>query len=354
MAHGLLPRNTAGGRPLDGCSLKRTGNADGTAEQNPELCEEPYYKVEITGNGIVAESERMAQEQDADIMQAACDGQCAVVGSIERKRKEQSAPKLYDLATLQQEANRYYGFTASQTLKIVQELYEEKAGDIPANGQPVHPGRYAADHGDLLKHYGSEADGVKQVVNNKRFTDHHAILPTLESCKRGSNSLSGDKEKVFALIVWKMQQAVQPSYIYEDVLVTVCCQGQEIHCKLQKCLAGGIYRNACSFCRTGKKQGYGIPQETGTGRGDSCGERGEKAGLYIPAESIYRRYPAFCNATQEQQKEFEKDTEKGLGNTCDPCSDSGKAGIFRMWNAKASRFFPVQRELQQSQISRIT
>lgn len=70
---------------------------------------EPYYKVEITGNGIVAESERMAQEQDADTMQAACDGQCAVVGSIERKRKEQSAPKLYDLTTLQREANRYYG-----------------------------------------------------------------------------------------------------------------------------------------------------------------------------------------------------------------------------------------------------
>lgn len=58
---------------------------------------------------------------------------------------------------------------------------------------------------DLLKHYGGEADGVKQVVNNKKVTDHHAILPTLESCKRGSNSLSEDKEKVFALIVWKMQ-----------------------------------------------------------------------------------------------------------------------------------------------------
>lgn len=92
---------------------------------------EPYYKVEITGNGIMAESERMAQEQDADTMQAACDGQCAVVGSIERKRKEQSAPKLYDLTTLQREANRYYGFTASQTLKIVQELYEEKLVTYP-------------------------------------------------------------------------------------------------------------------------------------------------------------------------------------------------------------------------------
>ena len=77
-----------------------------TERQNKiqNFVKEPYYKVEITGNGIVAESERMAQEQDADTMQAACDGQCAVVGSIERKRKEQSAPKLYDLTTLQREA----------------------------------------------------------------------------------------------------------------------------------------------------------------------------------------------------------------------------------------------------------
>ena len=204
-----------------------------TERQNKiqNFVKEPYYKVEITGNGIVAESERMAQEQDADTMQAACDGQCAVVGSIERKRKEQSAPKLYDLTTLQREANRYYGFTASQTLKIVQELYEEKLVTYPRTDSQYITEDMQQTMADLLKHYGGEADGVKQVVNNKKVTDHHAILPTLESCKRGSNSLSGDKEKVFALIVWKMQQAVQPPYIYEDVLVTVCCQDRKFTAK---------------------------------------------------------------------------------------------------------------------------
>ena len=69
---------------------------------------EPYYKVELSGAGVVAVSEQMAQEQDADAMQAACDGQCAVVGSIECKRIEKKPPKLYDLTTLQREANRYY------------------------------------------------------------------------------------------------------------------------------------------------------------------------------------------------------------------------------------------------------
>ena len=92
---------------------------------------EPYYKVELSGGGMVAVSEQMAQEQDADAMQAACDGQCAVVGSIERKRVEKKPPKLYDLTTLQREANRYYGLPASQTLQALQELYEEKLVTYP-------------------------------------------------------------------------------------------------------------------------------------------------------------------------------------------------------------------------------
>ena len=87
--------------------------------------------MELSGAGVVAASEQMVQEQDADAMQAACDGQCAVVGSIERKRVEKKSPKLYDLTTLQREANRYYSLTASQTLQALQELYEEKLVTYP-------------------------------------------------------------------------------------------------------------------------------------------------------------------------------------------------------------------------------
>ena len=234
-----------------------------TERQNKiqNFVKEPYYKVEITGNGIVAESERMAQEQDADTMQAACDGQCAVVGSIERKRKEQSAPKLYDLTTLQREANRYYGFTASQTLKIVQELYEEKLVTYPRTDSQYITEDMQQTMADLLKHYGGEADGVKQVVNNKKVTDHHAILPTLESCKRGSNSLSGDKEKVFALIVWKMQQAVQPPYIYEDVLVTVCCQDRKFTAKYKNVLQAGHTAMPVPFAEQEKSKDASLPND---------------------------------------------------------------------------------------------
>ena len=286
-----------------------------TERQNEiqNFVKEPYYKVEITGNGIVAESERMAQEQDADIMQAACDGQCAVVGSIERKRKEQSAPKLYDLTTLQREANRYYGFTASQTLKIVQELYEEKLVTYPRTDSQYITEDMQQTMADLLKHYGGEADGVKQVVNNKKVTDHHAILPTLESCKRGSSSLSGDKEKVFALIVWKMQQAVQPPYIYEDVLVTVCCQDRKFTAKYKNVLQAGHTAMPVPCAEQEKSKDMAFPKKLEQGEVIPVVSAEKKQGFTSPPKAFTE--DTLLSAMESAgNKEFEKDTEKkGLG-----------------------------------------
>ena len=286
-----------------------------TERQNKiqNFVKEPYYKVEITGNGIVAESERMAQEQDADTMQAACDGQCAVVGSIERKRKEQSAPKLYDLTTLQREANRYYGFTASQTLKIVQELYEEKLVTYPRTDSQYITEDMQQTMADLLKHYGGEADGVKQVVNNKKVTDHHAILPTLESCKRGSNSLSGDKEKVFALIVWKMQQAAQPPYIYEDVLVTVCCQDRKFTAKYKNVLQAGHTAMPVPFAEQEKSKDVAFPKKLEQGAVIPVVSAEKKQGFTSPPKAFTEDTLLSAMETAGN-KEFEKDTEKkGLG-----------------------------------------
>lgn len=286
-----------------------------TERQNKiqNFVKEPYYKVEITGNGIVAESERMVQEQDADTVQAACDGQCAVVGSIEHKRKEQSAPKLYDLTTLQREANRYYGFTASQTLKIVQELYEEKLVTYPRTDSQYITEDMQQTMTALLKHYSGEVGKVEQVVNNKKVTDHHAILPTLESCKRESNSLSGDKEKVFALIVWKMQQAVQPPYIYEDVLVTVCCQDRKFTAKYKNVLQAGHTAMPVPFAEQEKSKDASLPNDLEQGMVIPV-VRAEKKHGFTSQPKVYTEDTLLSAMETAGNKEFEKNTEKkGLG-----------------------------------------
>ena len=242
---------------------------------------------------------------------------------------------------MQREANRYYGFTASQTLKIVQELYEEKLVTYPRTDSQYITEDMQQTMADLLKHYGGEADGVKQVVNNKKVTDHHAILPTLESCKRGSNSLSGDKEKVFALIVWKMQQAVQPPYIYEDVLVTVCCQDRKFTAKYKNVLQAGHTAMPVPFAEQEKSKDMAFPKKLEQGEVIPVLSAEKKQGFTSPPKAFTE--DTLLSAMESAgNKEFEKDTEKkGLGTPA-------------MWNAKASRFFPVQRGLRQSQISRIT
>ena len=313
-----------------------------TERQNKiqNFVKEPYYKVEITGNGIVAESERMVQEQNADTVQAACDGQCAVVGSIERKRKEQSAPKLYDLTTLQREANRYYGFTASQTLKIVQELYEEKLVTYPRTDSQYITEDMQQTMTDLLNHYSGEVGKVEQVVNNKKVTDHHAILPTLESCKRELNSLSGDKEKIFALIVWKMQQAVQPPYIYEDVLVTVCCQDRKFTAKYKNILQAGHTAMPVPFAEQEKSKDVAFPKKLEQGAVIPVVSAEKKQGFTSPPKAFTEDTLLSAMETAGN-KEFEKDTEKkGLGTPATRAAILEKLVSFGYVERKGKQILP--------------
>ena len=222
---------------------------------------EPYYKVELSGVGVVAVSEQMAQEQDADTVQAACDGQCAVVGSIERKRVEKKPPKLYDLTTLQREANRYYGLTASQTLQALQELYEEKLVTYPrTDSQFVTEDMRKTVESLVLALDGTAAD-VSCVINNSKVTDHHAILPTMQGVNCNREKLPETKQKILSLIIWKLVQAVQPPFIYEDVLVTVCCQGKNFTAKYKDVLQPGYTAKSVPFVEPEKDKDVPLPQK---------------------------------------------------------------------------------------------
>ena len=301
---------------------------------------EPYYKVELSGGGMVAVSEQMAQEQDADTMRAACDGQCAVVGSIERKRVEKKPPKLYDLTTLQREANRYYGLPASQTLQAAQELYEEKLVTYPRTDSQYITEDMQQTMTALLKHYSGEVGKVEQVVNNKKVTDHHAILPTLESCKRESNSLSGDKEKVFALIVWKMQQAVQPPYIYEDVLVTVCCQDKKFTAKYKNVLQAGHTAMPVPLAEQEKSKDVAFPKKLEQGAVIPVVSAEKKQGFTSPPKAFTEDTLLSAMETAGN-KEFEKDTEKkGLGTPATRAAILEKLVSFGYVERKGKQILP--------------
>ena len=274
---------------------------------------EPYYKVELSGVGVVAASEQMAQEQDADTMQAACDGQCAVVGSIERKKVEKKPPKLYDLTTLQREANRYYGMTASQTLQALQELYEEKLVTYPrTDSQFVTEDMRTTVESLVLALDGQTVD-VSCVINNSKVTDHHAILPTMQGAKCNKEKLSETKQKILSLIIWKLVQAVQPPFIYEDVLVTVCCQGRNFTAKYKDVLQPGYTAKPVPLVEPEKSKDASLPNDLEQGMVIPVVRAEKKQGFTSPPK-VYTEDTLLSAMETAGNKEFEKDTEKkGLG-----------------------------------------
>ena len=274
---------------------------------------EPYYKVELSGAGVVAASEQMAQEQDADTVQAACDGQCAVVGSIESKRVEKKPPKLYDLTTLQREANRYYGLTASQTLQAAQELYEEKLVTYPrTDSQFVTEDMRKTVESLVLALDGQTVD-VSYVINNSKVADHHAILPTMQGAKCNKEKLSETKQKILSLIIWKLVQAVQPPFIYEDVLVTVCCQGRNFTAKYKDVLQPGYTAKPVPFAEPEKDKDVPLPKKMEQGMVLPVVQAEKKQGFTSPPK-VYTEDTLLSAMETAGNKEFEKDTEKkGLG-----------------------------------------
>ena len=194
---------------------------------------EAFYKVALTDGKLTVVSENIANEEAADLLAALCNGSTAVVTQIKKERKKSFPPKLYDLTSLQREANRYFGYTAKRTLDMLQELYEEKLVTYPRTDSQF----VTEDMKDSVEElvgkmpvllpfvdYGQLGHGIKRVINNAKVSDHHAILPTKEAVEKGIADLPADKKNLMMLICQQLVQATGEEYLYEKTDITVKCQ----------------------------------------------------------------------------------------------------------------------------------
>ena len=194
---------------------------------------EAFYKVALTDGKLTVVSENIANEEAADLLAALCNGSTAVVTQMKKERKKSFPPKLYDLTSLQREANRYFGYTAKRTLDMLQELYEEKLVTYPRTDSQF----VTEDMKDSVEElvgkmpvllpfvdYGQLGNGVKRVINNAKVSDHHAILPTKEAVEKGISDLPSDKKNLMMLICQQLVQATGEEYLYEQTDITVKCQ----------------------------------------------------------------------------------------------------------------------------------
>lgn len=197
---------------------------------------EIFYRVELTDGKLVAVSENITNKADAELLAALCDGSEAIITELKREQKKVSPPKLYDLTSLQREANRYFGFTAKKTLDLLQELYEEKLVTYPRTDSRFVTEDMIGTVEELagkmplmlpFVEYGQLGHNIKRVVNNAKVSDHHAILPTKEAVEKGIVDLPVDKKNLMILIGQQVLQAVGEDYLYEQTDVTVKCQKNE-------------------------------------------------------------------------------------------------------------------------------
>lgn len=193
---------------------------------------EPFYTVQIGLDGFSAVSERFQKQSDAAAIAQA--GMAAVVTKAERKEKTEKPPALYDLTSLQRDANRMLGYTAQQTLDYTQNLYEKKLVTYPRTDsrfltEDMILGLPALT--ELVFHTFSVNDGgnppvhAGQVVDNKKVTDHHAIIPTRELQNCNLTELPKGELAVLQLISNRLCVAVGELHRYAETVIELDCGG---------------------------------------------------------------------------------------------------------------------------------
>ena len=209
---------------------------------------EKYYTVGIQSGSLKAGSGRIASMDEADTLRQACAGASAICSSVKREKKTEQPPKLYDLTTLQREANRLFGFTAKQTLDYAQQLYEKKLLTYPRTDSQY----LTEDMGQTVQHLVSDLLGllpfaqglaltpdVDRVLNSKKVSDHHAIIPTSEFVKQGFAGLAESECKLMNLVCSKLLCAVAAPHEYETVTAVFSCAGNEFTAKGKTVLVPG-------------------------------------------------------------------------------------------------------------------
>ena len=198
---------------------------------------EPFYTAELNFGDFDAASEKFKNKTDADAALLAVNGD-AVVKAVTNKEKSEKAPALYDLTTLQRDANRILGYTAQQTLDYVQSLYEKKLCTYPRTDS-----RYLTDDmenglkevvfcaASICK---AEAPGVAmldQVCDSKKVTDHHAIIPTMVAAKTDLSKLPAGEREIMLLIALQVLRAVCEPYRFCETTVVISCGGYDFTVK---------------------------------------------------------------------------------------------------------------------------
>ena len=224
---------------------------------------EKYYHVRLSLSGVEAASAKIHAADEAGNLKAACEAAQAVCTSVTREKKTVAPPKLFDLTSLQREANRIYGYTAKQTLDLAQALYEKKLLTYPRTDSSYltdDMGGTAAQIAALLAGKLPFMQGadftpeISRLLDSKKVSDHHAIIPTMELAKADLAALPESERNILTLAGARLLMACAAPHIFEAVTAVFSCVGQEFTAKGKTVLAEGWKGFERRFMATLKKK----------------------------------------------------------------------------------------------------
>lgn len=235
-----------------------------------------FYTValELT-SGFVASSRRISEKATAEKLLAGCrEEMVSTIQKITRKEKAENPPPLYDLTTLQRDANRLLGYSAQQTLDYVQSLYEKQLTTYPrtdscyiADEDEEMLEELAEELEDFLGFVSEDADDdvprTRRTVNRQKVTDHHAILPTRSMLQADLDALPKGERNILKLIIARTLMAVSKPFRYLETLLTTECAGEEFTVKGKEILEEGwkaVERKVLADILNRKREFTALPQ----------------------------------------------------------------------------------------------
>ena len=209
---------------------------------------EKYYHVRLDLSGAEAASERISDAAGAATLKAACEAAQAVCVSLTKEKKTSAPPKLFDLTSLQREANKIYGYTAKQTLDLAQTLYEKRLLTYPRTDSAFltdDMGGTAAKTVSLLSEKLPFMEGVSftpdisRTLDSRQVSDHHAIIPTMELAKTEIATLPESERNILTLAGARLIFAAAEPHVYEAVTAVFSCADTEFTAKGKTVLCPG-------------------------------------------------------------------------------------------------------------------
>ena len=202
---------------------------------------EPFYSAELKFRDFQAGGERMKEKVETEKLVAeCCQAGSAIITKVEQKEKAEKPPTLFDLTSLQREANRQLGFTAQQTLDYTQALYEKKLVTYPRTDSryltddmaPLVPELVSVIQQSFQIHPDAPAPvNAAQVINSKKVTDHHAIIPTKTAAGYDISSLPSGEQAILTMLAVRLICAVGTPCRYAETIVEAECAGQKFRTK---------------------------------------------------------------------------------------------------------------------------